>query len=271
MASQMVDARVLRTTVEITGAGTERRDGGVHRVGQGDRVRRLPPRVRRRQRRSGGGARRAGNGAAEADGRRTRSTRRARRARDAARSALEPKTHETHAAGALHRSVADQGARSGRASAGRRPTRRRSARSSGAATSSARARRSCRASRRSRSRGCCAGTSAISSTSGSPPRWRRTSTRSRAASASGSTSSASSIAATSTTAASRTRSKQAEERADYPLIDVGVDPGVGRADPRPHRPLRSVPAARRGRPGQDRVAAADARRRPISRSRRRWR
>ena len=37
----------------------------------------------------------------------------------------------------------------------------------------------------------------------------------------------SSIAATSTIAGSRTRSKQAEERADYPLIDVGVDPESG--------------------------------------------
>ena len=53
--------------------------------------------------------------------------------------------------------------------------------------------------------------------------------------------------------------RQAESNADYPLIDVGVDPEIGRAGPRPHRPLRAVPAARRGRPGQDGVAAADAR------------
>ena len=38
--------------------------------------------------------------------------------------------------------------------------------------------------------------------------------------------------------------------------------GLGRADPRAHRPLRSVPAAGRRRSGQDRVAAADAARRP---------
>ena len=92
MASQMVDARVLRTTIEITGDRRQRRAGGVHRVGQGDRVRRLPPRLRRGQRRSGGGARRAGNRAAEADGRRAR---RPRTGRACASSALEPKGHET--------------------------------------------------------------------------------------------------------------------------------------------------------------------------------
>ena len=93
MASQMVDARVLRTTVEISGAGDERRAGGVHRVGQGDRVRRLPPRLRRRQRRSGGGARGAGDRAAEARPSASASTR-DRRARVHA-VALEPKRHET--------------------------------------------------------------------------------------------------------------------------------------------------------------------------------
>ena len=61
MASQMVDARVLRTTLEISAQGPGRRDGGADRERQGDRVRRLPPRLRRRQRRSGGGARGAGS------------------------------------------------------------------------------------------------------------------------------------------------------------------------------------------------------------------
>jgi DNA topoisomerase-1 len=36
MASQMVDARVLRTSVEISGAGANGDTGGVHRLGQGD-------------------------------------------------------------------------------------------------------------------------------------------------------------------------------------------------------------------------------------------
>ena len=47
------------------------------------------------------------------------------------------------------------------------------------------------------------------------------------ASASGSTSSSSSIAATPIIAVSRTPPKQAEEKADYPLIDVGTEPESG--------------------------------------------
>ena len=64
--------------------------------------------------------------------------------------------------------------------------------------------------------------------------------------------------------------KQAEERADYPLIDVGTDPESGEADPRAHRTLRCVPAAGRGRTRQDGIAAAES---AASRSarRRRWR
>ncbi len=117
------------------------------------------------------------------------------------RTLVRPRPEEArdHAAGAVHGSLAHQEARRGRASAGRPPTRRRSRPSSGAATSSARARRSCRASRRSRSRGCSATTSATSWTSVSPRRWRRTSTRSRTANAPGSTSSGSSTAATAST------------------------------------------------------------------------
>ena len=67
IASQMAEARMLRTTVEITGTGDQRRTGDPDGERQGDRVCRLPPRLCRRQRRSGGGARRAGNAAAEAD------------------------------------------------------------------------------------------------------------------------------------------------------------------------------------------------------------
>jgi len=76
MASQMVDARVLRTTVEITGRGNQRAGCDLHRAGQGDRICGLPPRVRRGQRRSGRGARRAGDRAAEADRRRARRSQR---------------------------------------------------------------------------------------------------------------------------------------------------------------------------------------------------
>ncbi len=49
MASQMVDARVLRTTMEITAKGPTRRERGPHRERQGHRVRRLPSRLRRGQ------------------------------------------------------------------------------------------------------------------------------------------------------------------------------------------------------------------------------
>ena len=40
IASQMADARMLRTTVEITGKSDKRRIGRAHREWQGDRVRR---------------------------------------------------------------------------------------------------------------------------------------------------------------------------------------------------------------------------------------
>ena len=73
----------------------------------------------------------------------------------------------------------------------------------------------------------------------------------------------SSTAATSTIAASRTRSSRREETRRLSADRRRRRSRVGRADPRPHRPLRSVPAARRGRARQDRVAAADAARRRI--------
>ena len=66
MASQMVDARVLRTTVEITGTGTNGEAAVFTAIGQGDRVRRIPPRLRRGQRRSGGRTRGPGDDPAEA-------------------------------------------------------------------------------------------------------------------------------------------------------------------------------------------------------------
>ena len=53
--------------------------------------------------------------------------------------------------------------------------------------------------------------------------------------------------------------KQAQDKADYPLIDVGVDAGVGRTDSRAHRTLRSVPAARRkAAPGRPQSLPPDA-------------
>ena len=93
MASQMVDARVLRTTIEISAKAPDGDDRGAHGERQGDRVRRLPPRLRRRQRRSGRGARRAGSDPAAVRGRRSRFDRDGDR-----RSSLlgtEPKRHET--------------------------------------------------------------------------------------------------------------------------------------------------------------------------------
>ena len=72
MASQMVDARVLRTTIEISAQGPTAKCGA-DRERQGDRVCRVPPRVRRGQRRSGGGARGAGSDSAAVQGRRSRS------------------------------------------------------------------------------------------------------------------------------------------------------------------------------------------------------
>ena len=92
IASQMADARLLRTSVEIT-APSGQGDAGVHRVGQGDPVRRVPARLRRGQRRSGGGARRSGDDPADAVARpadRRRAAAPARRSRGST-----PKGHET--------------------------------------------------------------------------------------------------------------------------------------------------------------------------------
>ena len=111
IASQMAEARMLRTSVEITGTGTDRRAGASDRKRQGDRVSRLPARLRGRQRRSVGGARRTGNAAAEAGGRGRRFT-----APDNVDARLivagaRRKGHQTITAGTLHRSVAGQAAR----------------------------------------------------------------------------------------------------------------------------------------------------------------
>ena len=201
MASQMVDARVQKTTLEFTvhdRVGT----GRVHREREDDRVRRVPPRVRRGQRRSAGGARGSGNAAAGGARGRSRARRRRLRARSAAarrRSRSGTKRCRRRASPKPRSSRSS----SRRASAGRPPTPRSSRPSSGASTCSGRARRSSRASRRLRSPSCCAATSPTTSTSGSPRRWRRRSTRSRTASRAGSSSSAASTAATASTRASR--------------------------------------------------------------------
>ncbi len=92
MASQMVDARVLRTTIEIAAAADGGETGRVHGIGQGDRVRRLPPRVRRGQRRS---CRRSSRSRKRCS-RRSRSASASTTSRRAfASPALEPKHHET--------------------------------------------------------------------------------------------------------------------------------------------------------------------------------
>ena len=84
-------------------------DAGVHRARQGDRVRRLPARLRRGQRRSGGRARRSGDGPAEA-ARVRRSVAREARA-GCTLVAARAEGPRDHAAGALHRSVARQAPR----------------------------------------------------------------------------------------------------------------------------------------------------------------
>ena len=93
MASQMVDARVLRTTLEISAKGPNGETAALHRERQGDRVCRLPSRLRRRQRRSGGGARGTGSDPAAVQRRRSHSS-----ATVSTRSrcvGTEPKRHET--------------------------------------------------------------------------------------------------------------------------------------------------------------------------------
>ena len=150
MASQMPDARVLKTSVEITGPGTRRRGVRVHGEREGHRVRRIPPRVRRGQRRPG---RRAGGPGIDPAGDEASAIGLRRRARtDAAAVALGgPRRRRGTRRSRRRGTPRPRSSRSWnrRASAGRRPTRRPSRPSSGAATCSARARRWCRASRRS--------------------------------------------------------------------------------------------------------------------------
>ena len=151
MASQMPDARVLKTSVEITGQGPAGEPCVFTATRQGHRVRRVPARLRRRQRRPGRRTGRPGIDPAGDEAGRSRRVRRAARARPrVALAGLDAEGARDAAAGALHRGGAHQGTRSRRASAGRPPTRRPSPPSSAAATCSGRARRWCRASRPSR-------------------------------------------------------------------------------------------------------------------------
>ena len=111
VASQMADAQLLRTSIEITGTHARRPARRVLGQRQGDRVRRLPARLRRGQRRSVGRTRRAGNAAAEAHGRRPGARARPARRDSHPAASVGAKGHETVAAGALHRSVAREAAR----------------------------------------------------------------------------------------------------------------------------------------------------------------
>ena len=103
-------------------------------------------------------------------------------------------------------------------------------------------------------RACCGRTSPTTSTSASPRRWRRTSTRSPAASATSFDFVREFYRGTTGRPGLEQRA-QSDDQIPYPAVDVGTDPRDGPADPRPHRPLRSVPARGEGGDGQHRVAA----------------
>ena len=98
------------------GAGRRRRHGYLHRLRQGDRVCRLPPRLRRGQRRPGSGAGGSGDDSPDLQGGRPR-LRRGCDAREPGRPgllALDAEETRDAAAGPLHGSGADQGAGGGR-------------------------------------------------------------------------------------------------------------------------------------------------------------
>ena len=232
----------------------ERRDGDLHRVRQGDRVCRLPPRLRRRQRRSGGRARGAGDRAAEADGRRTR---RAGAGGARARGGARTEASRHGAAGAVHRSVAHQGARAARHRPAvdlrvddrdHRAPRLRLPAGQGARAQlhgvrrHAPAVRSLQRSRRRRvhrrdGRGSRSDLARRARLARLHPRvlpWRQAPSRPRGRGQTG----------------GRARRLSVDRRRR--------GPGLRRDHPRAHRTLRSVPPAGRGRARQDRVAAADA-------------
>ena len=245
IASQMADARHAADDAWRSPAhGRERRTARLHRERQGDRVRRLSPRLRRRQRRSGGGAGRAGDAAAEAD------------ASASGSHAPDKVDARLVVAGSSRRDIRPRRRRdtpkrrwsSGskrKASAGRRPTRRPSRRFSGAATCRGRARRWCRASRRSPSRGCCASTSAITSTSASPPKWRRSSTRSPTARRDWLDFIREFYRGDGKHHGLENLVEDKGQEIDYPVDRSRQRSGERPAGARAHRPLRPVPAAGR--------------------------
>ena len=166
---------------------------------------------------------------------------RGRAARAARRSS---RSGTRHAAGALHRSVADQGARAARHRPAVDLRARRSGRSSGAATCSGRARRWCP------SFTAFAVTQLLREHFGDYVDVEFTAEmeedldadlarRARVARLHP----RSSTAATSKHRGLEDAVEQAKSNADYPADRRRRRSRVGRADPRPHRPLRSVPAA----------------------------
>ena len=259
MASQMPDARVLKTTVEFTAAGPggeacvftatgkaiefagyrrayvegsddpdselEAQETILPAFAEGDLV--VAP----------GGTRRA-------------NPRPRRRSWTSSRSA----TRRCRRRGSPRRRSSRSSRRRG--SAGPPPTSRRSRRSCGAATCSARARRSCPASPRSRSPTCCATTSRTSWTSASRRRWSRTSTKSPTASGLRWISSGASTSATASTRdSSHWCARGRPRRVDYPVIDVGEDPDTSQAIRVRIGKFGPFLQRRRRRAGQHRVAA----------------
>ena len=270
MASQMPDASVVRTTVEITGRGDGRRAVRVRRDRQGDRVRRVPARVRGRQRRPGGRARGPGEPAAAAAARAivvgaADAARHGSRSRSGARSrwATTRSRPPRYTEASLIKELEEGGHRSpvhlradDRDDHQRRGYVFRQRKALRAELHGVRGRPS-----------CCAITSATTSTSGSRPKWRRIldeisngerdwlqflrqffggaatgSTRPRAEGR----------------GASRTR------WAIRPS-DIGTDPETGQPIRRADRAVRAVPAARRRRRRATRRRCPTIWRRPSSR------
>ncbi len=216
MASQMVDARVLRTTLEITAQGRRRRDRHVHGQRQGDRVRRLPARLRRGQRRPRRGARGAGSHPA-------------RSARSAIASTRDGSTPLTLVDSTPKRHETTPPARFTEASLIKELERLGIGRPSTYAPTIATIVRRGYVFRQGKalvpSFTAFAVTKLLRDHFGdfveptSPPRWRTTSTRSPAASASRPRSCASSTTATRSTVACCRRVETGAEKADYPVLD----------------------------------------------------
>ncbi len=112
MASQMVDARVLRTTLEISAKGPTGETAIFTASGKAIEFAGFRRAYVEGSDDPGGGARGAGGDPAAVQRRRSDSHRRHRRRSRCV--GTEPKRHETVSAGALHGSLADQGARTAR-------------------------------------------------------------------------------------------------------------------------------------------------------------